>query len=375
MFIRYYDDLDNYIKPNKVLIIYGARRVGKTTLIKNFLATSSYKYKLVSGDNISVKNILQSGAFEQITEFCKGYELIVIDEAQEIENIGLALKIIVDNVENIKVIATGSSSFDLANKIGEPLVGRKKTLTMFTLSQLELKNSFNNIELKENLENYLRFGSYPEVLTSASEKEKIEYLEELIGSYLYKDILSFYAIRSSDTIQKLLRMLAFQIGNEVSIDELAKALAIDNKTVLKYLDLLEKYFIIIKLGAYSSNLRKELNKKNKYYFIDLGIRNALISNFNRLELRDDKGGLWENFVFLERLKRNKYKGKLINIFFWRNYQKKEIDLIEEQNGKIMAYELKWKEKESKNTKSFLNQYPEAKVEIINSTNYLDFVAS
>jgi predicted AAA+ superfamily ATPase len=375
MLPRYYKKLSSYLKSGKVLVIYGARRVGKTTLIQEFLAEYEGKKKLVSGDNIAVQNILASQDFERIFEFCDDLDLLVIDEAQQIKNIGMGLKIIVDHLPHIKVIATGSSSFDLANKIGEPLVGRKKVITLFPLSQLELQECHNQYELKQRLEEYMRFGSYPEVLTIKTIHDKKEYLYDTTESYLYKDILIMNLIKNAEPLQKLVKLLAFNIGNEVSTHELAKQVGVDAKTIKHHLDLLEKNFIIISLQSFSRNLSKELNKKAKYYFCDLGIRNAVIGNFNKMNSRNDIGALWENFCVVERAKRNSYLSYFNNSYFWRTYKQEEVDLIEESDGFLYAYEMKYSEKPKahRGLKAFHAEYNAKEKKIITPENYLDFV--
>lgn len=373
MIKRYFDNLEKYLEKGKVLVIYGPRRVGKTTLLKQYLSKIDKKYKFDSGDNIITQQILSSQNFSKISDYISGYNLLVIDEAQQISNIGLGLKIIVDQNPEVTVIATGSSSFDLANKIGEPLTGRKTTLTLFPIAQMELLEQFNNFELKEKLNDFLVFGSYPDVILAETKQKKIEILNELVNSYLFKDILALEKIRNPGALIKLLKLLAFQVGQPVSVNELAIQLGLGTKTVEKYLDLLEKSFVIKSVGGFSRNLRKEISKKNKYYFYDNGIRNGIIGQFNSLENRNDVGEIWENFVVIERLKRNAYKGNYFDCYFWRNYEQKEIDWLEEGDGKIFGYEIKWKKDKFATPKSFTDAYPEAKVKIINQDNYLDFI--
>ena len=283
MYRRAYDPLDAYLQPNRVLVIYGPRRVGKTTLLQNFLAGTSLKYKLDSGDNVRTQQILSSKAFDQILPYVEGYELLAIDEAQEIPHVGEALKIIVDHAPDIRVIATGSSSFELAGQIGEPLTGRKRSLTLYPIAQSELLSRYNRHELRENLPSFLIFGTYPEVLDAPTREAKIQIVTEIAQSYLLKDILAFDRVRNSKTLLDLLKLLAFQVGNEVSINELATQIGVDVKTVGRHLDLLEKAFVIIRLGGFSRNLRKEITHKAKYYFFDNGLRNALIAQFNGME--------------------------------------------------------------------------------------------
>lgn len=374
MIERFYKNLEDYLKANYVLIIFGPRRVGKTTLLKDYLKQTHFKYKLDSGDNIRIQHLLGSQDFEKILDYAEGYDLIAIDEAQQIPNIGMALKILVDQIPNLRVIATGSSSFDLSQSIGEPLTGRKITLTLFPIAQMELLAIFNKHELKEKLEQYLIFGSYPEVVTSKSRDEKINILLELIDSYLLKDILAHEKIKRSEVLLKLVKLLAFQVGQLVSYHELATQLHIDVKTVSKYLDLLEKSFIIAKLGGFSSNLRNEITRKHKYYFFDNGIRNAVIAQFNPLEMRDDVGKLWENFIFVERLKKCTYAKFYGNRYFWRTYAGQEIDFLEEIENKLHAFEAKWSEKKKiKPPSQWEENYPNSSFNIINPDNYLEFV--
>jgi len=373
---RHYQDLSQYWENNKVLVILGPRRAGKTTLINEFLKTTKLKYKLESGDNLKIQETLSSQNFDKILSFCEGYELIIIDEAQNIPNIGMGLKIIIDNLPNIKVITTGSSSFELANQVGEPLVGRKKTLFLFPFAQLELKNIYNKFELQEKLEEFLIFGNYPEIFTLKNKQQKISNLLELTNSYLLKDILSLENIQKPKQLLKLLKLLAFQVGSEVSCNELSNQLDLDLKTVQRYLDLLEKTFVIKSLSGFSRNLRKEVTKKEKYYFYDLGIRNAIINNFNDLETRNDIGSLWENFIFIERMKFNNYTNNFVNTYFWRTYDKKEIDLIEEKDGELFAYEFKWNAKQKNKIKipqEFLDTYNNSSFQVIDKNNYLDFL--
>jgi predicted AAA+ superfamily ATPase len=373
---RFYDDLNPFLKANRALIIYGPRRVGKTTLLENFIKNTPLKYRLDSGDNIRIQDLLGSQDFPRIIEYAQGYELIVLDEAQYIPNIGMGIKILVDQLPNLKVIATGSSSFDLANQIGEPLTGRKTTLTLYPIAQLELLSKHNNYDLKGKLEEYLIFGSYPQVLTAKTKEEKIRILEELVSSYIFKDILALQQLKGSKILFDLLKLLAFQVGSEVSLNELATNLAIDVKTVGRYLDLLEKAFVVFRLNAFSRNLRSEVASKSKYFFIDNGIRNAVISQFNGLDSRNDVGSLWENFLMMERIKKRSYKNIHGYSYFWRTYEQREIDLIEEREGKLFPYEFKWSTKnEFSSPKSWLLAYPQAEdLSVVTPNNYLEFIA-
>jgi len=375
MLPRFYDNLSSYLKPNKVLFIFGSRQAGKTTLLKKFLSENKdkFRYKLDSGDDINLHAVLGSSDFKKIIEYAKGYDLIAIDEAQKIKGIGQGLKILVDQVPNLKAIVTGSSSFELAGQIGEPLTGRKITLSLYPLSQIEMGNIYNDYELKSRLDDYLIYGAYPEVLTSEVLNDKKRILEELVGSYLLKDILELEKVKSSKLLLDLLRLLAFQIGSEVSLSELGKQLGIEGKTVARYLDLFEKSFVIINIRGFSRNLRKEITKKSKYYFLDNGIRNAIIANFNPLEIRDDIGKLWENFLVVERIKKQSYHQIYSNNYFWRTWNQKEIDWVEERDGKLFGYEFKWKSKPLKAAAAWTENYPDASLEIIDKENYLEFI--
>jgi predicted AAA+ superfamily ATPase len=369
-------DIESSLEPNKVLVIFGPRQVGKTTLVKDFLLQTSFRNRYESGDDTRIHEILGSNDIQKIKEFCEGYDVIAIDEAQRIPNIGMALKIMVDNVPGIRVIATGSSSFELSGQIGEPLTGRKRTLTLFPLSQLELRAFLkNDFDLKGGIEERLIFGSYPEVVTRQSNAEKKEAIEELTHSYLLKDILELEKVKGSKTLLDLLRLIAFQIGSEVSLPELATKTGIDVKTVARYLDLFEKSFVLYNLRGFSRNLRNEVTKKSKYYFYDTGIRNALISNFNPISERNDIGALWENFIFMERMKKREYERIFANTFFWRTWEQQEIDIVEERDGKLFGYEIKWGSAEKVTSPPLWKKtYEDASYEVINRENFIPFVA-
>lgn len=374
MITRFYSDLGSLLQPQRALIIYGPRRVGKTTLLKQFLATTSFRYKLDTGDSIRTQQVLSSQNLPLLREYAEGYDLLALDEAAQIPNIGMGLKMIIDYLPDIRVIATGSSSFDLAHQIGEPLTGRKRTLTLYPIAQLELLSQHNRYELKEKLEEFLIFGSYPEVVTARTKKEKITILQELVDSYIFKDILTLERVKGTKILLDLLRLLAFQIGNQVSLNELSIQLGIDVKTVGRYLDLLEKTFIIMRLGGFSRNLRSEITSKNKYFFLDNGVRNAVIAQFNPLDSRNDAGQLFENFIVMERAKKRSYQGIYGTAYFWRTHQQQEIDLIEERDGKLFAYECKWSTKKNVTPpKEWISTYPNATFAVITPHTYLDFV--
>lgn len=375
MYTRAFEPLEEHIHPNKVLVIYGPRRVGKTTLLRNFLQQTRLKYKLDSGDNIRTQQLLSSQDFAQILPYVEGYDLLAIDEAQNIPNIGMALKIIIDQVPGIRVIVTGSSSFELAGQVGEPLTGRKTTLTLYPMAQSELLLTANRFELREKLPNFLVFGSYPEVLTAATRQGQIDVLSEIANSYLVKDILAFDRIKSSRTLMDLLKLLAFQVGSEVALNELSTQLGVDVKTVKRYLDLLEKAFVVYRLNGFSRNLRQEVTNKSKYYFFDNGIRNAVIAQFNPLDQRNDLGALWENFVITERMKHRMYASIPANAYFWRTYSQQEIDLVEEREGNLFGFEFKWSpQKTVKSPTDWKNTYPDSQFQGITPDNYFDFIS-
>jgi len=368
------ENIDKVIQPGKAVIVYGPRRCGKTTLLKKMLETVKEKYIFANGEDINVQNYLASRSIEKLKRFVGDKRLIVIDEAQKVENIGLNIKLIVDNIPGIKVIATGSSSFDLARQLGEPLTGRKYTLKMFPLAQLELKQRETQAQTDVLLESRLIYGSYPEVVLMGDDSKRVLYLKEIAASYLYRDILELEGIRHADKLVRLLQLLAFQIGKEVSYNELATQLGMSKNTVDKYLDLLEKSFVIFKLKGFSRNLRKEISKNSRYYFYDTGKRNTLINNFNPISMRDDLGMLWENYITSERIKKQEYTGILANNYFWRTYDKKEIDLIEEREGRLYGYEIKWTGKKIKKPAEWLNTYKNSEYHVINKDNYLEFIA-
>lgn len=361
--------------PNKVLILLGARRVGKTELIRTYLKTvPEGSYLQLNGEDIQDANLLKERSVSNYKRLLNKIDLLVIDEAHVIPEIGLKLKLIVDSIENIKVIATGSSVFDLSNSLGEPLVGRKNTLYLFPLSQIEYSQFENYKITTENLEQRLLFGAYPELEKYDDWEDKKDYLYEIINSYLLKDILTYEGIRHSRKIYDLLRLLAFQVGKEVNIQEIANSLQISKNTVVNYMDLLSKVFVIYKVEGFSRNLRKEITKSNRWYFWDNGIRNALIENFNRLDFRNDTGELWENYLAAERIKKQHYQKIKTNNYFWRTYDQQELDWLEVNEDQISAFEFKWNDnKKVKIPGAFSKAYPEASFDLINKNNYLDFI--
>jgi len=364
--------LRKLVSPNKVVIVYGPRRVGKTTLIKKYL--ESYPDCIfVTGEDIFVKEILSSCSIEKLKGFIGKKTLLVIDEAQDIPSIGLNLKLIVDHIPDVKVIATGSSTFDLTKHVGEPLTGRQHIVRMFPISQMELNQIENQSQINANLERRLIYGSYPEIITMESDFLRQEYLHDLSSSILLKDILSLEGIRKSKKLIDLLILIGFQIGQEVSHNELATQLSLSKGAVEKYLDLLEQVFVLINIRGFSRNLRKEVTKTSRYYFVDVGIRNALINNFNYLNRRNDIGKLWENYLVVERLKKQQYQHLWSRNFFWRTYDQKELDWIEEREGSLFGYEFKWGQNILKPPRLWVETYPESSYQCINQDNYLPFI--
>lgn len=360
------------IEPKRVLIIYGPRRVGKTTLLDKYIKTlSGQRVYFSTGDDLDLRKVIQSERRKEILDFARPLDVIAIDEAQFIPSIGLGVKMIIDAFPEKNIILTRSSSLNLSNKIGEPLTGRHFTLTLLPLSQMEMEAS--RFELGVCLEDFLLYGSYPEVLNEPDLERKKKILTELVSSYLFKDALALEAVRSPDTLLDIARCLAFQIGNEVSVNEIARTAKTDAKTASKYLDLLEKMFIIRRVRGFSRNLRNEISKKPKYYFLDNGVRNAVISQFNPLNLRNDIGVLWENFIFMELVKKTGIEGGYENYYFWRTHTGQEIDIVKESSGQITGIECKWSQRVSPAPPLWRQAYPQSPVLTINQDNYLDML--
>lgn len=370
---RCYQELSNYLRPGKVLVLTGPRQVGKTTLVRRYLERSGKRALYVTGDDVRVQEAWGATRLDRLQEIVEGYEVVVIDEAQRVPNIGLSLKLLVDAATPSQLIATGSSSFQLSGQLGEPLTGRQVALRLYPLSQLELRAFRNRGELREHLEEHLIYGSYPEVVTAGSLSEKRRILDELVGSYLLKDVLELERVKSSKVLLDLLRLIAFQIGSQVSHAELGTQLGLDSKTVARYLDLLEKGYVLFNVRGFSRNLRKEITKKSKYYFYDTGVRNAVIANFNDVETRNDTGQLWENFLFVERFKYLAYNGSLANHYFWRTWDGQEIDMVEERQGRHDGYEFKWRDRSAKSPRDWTAAYPDATYSIVSRENWLEFV--
>lgn len=368
--------LHKRLEKNTVLVLYGPRRVGKTTLLEKFKNElgPAFSVKMVNAETSLAEKELSSNAIDQLKTYLGSANVLIIDEAQHIPNIGKTLKLLVDSMPGLSIIASGSASLDLAQKGGEPLTGRKKTLHLYPLSAEEIIQTTSRDQYLSWLPQLLIFGSYPKLFSLPSLEEKKMYLEELSTDYLFKDILSLENIKNSRKLRDLLTLLAFQIGQEVSLSELGTSLGLRKETVARYLDLCEKAFIIINIRGLSRNLRTEVSKTSRYYFYDLGIRNALINNYNHLDLRNDVGMLWENYIVLERLKKQHYDGVLSHNYFWRTYDQKEIDWVEERDGKLFGYEITWSKKTKKIPKLFLENYPGASVEVIQPDNFFSFVA-
>ncbi|MEK7078758.1 MAG: ATP-binding protein [Patescibacteria group bacterium] len=364
--------IEGWVGKGKILVIYGPRQVGKTTLVKSLLSRYGKKQNYFNCEILGVKQALQRQDPQELSGLFGGAQFIVLDEAQKVTNIGLILKIFHDAYPQIQIIATGSSSFELSNKISEPLTGRALEFTLFPLSLQELTQTYSRVDLQGKLESLLRFGSYPEIMNS-SEKDAQVLLDNITSKYLFQDVLEHEQIKKSSLLMNLVQLLALQVGSEVSMNELATTLATGRKTIERYLDLLEKAFVIVRLRSFSRNLRSEIGKKQKIYFYDLGIRNSLIAQYNPLHLRDDVGALWENFVIIERLKYLKNNQISSNTFFWRTHDQKEIDYIEESNGKLHGYEIKWNKDTYKKPQDFLNTYKNSDIILINKNNFFDLL--
>lgn len=366
--------LQKSLVPNKVVVLLGPRRVGKTVLINQVLKEITEPYLLLNGEDIATRELFARRSVENFRQLLGGKLLLVIDEAQKIPDIGNSLKLMIDEIKGLRALITGSSAFDVENYTGEPLTGRKITYRLFALSEGEYDQIESPLVKKDKLRSRLIYGNYPELIQLPSKEEKNRYLNDLVSSYLLKDILAFENIRNSDQIVSLLRLLAFQVGNLVSTTELGRQLGMSGNTVSKYLDLLSKVFIIHRVGGFSRNLRKEITKNSKWYFLDNGIRNILVANVNPIELRNDLGQLWENYMISERVKFQSYTGMIVNNYFWRTYDQQEIDWVEERGGKLYGYEFKWgTKKKPKEPGAWKGNYPEATFEVIHPDNYLEWI--
>ncbi|MDD5185448.1 MAG: ATP-binding protein [Paludibacter sp.] len=356
----------------KAIVIIGPRQVGKTTLLHLISEKTDKKLLFLNCDEPDIRKKLELPTSTQLKAIIGDAELIMIDEAQRVKDIGITLKLLIDNLPDKQVVVTGSSALELSNSINEPLTGRKFEYKMLPFSFAEMVNANGLLEESRLLEHRMIYGMYPDVVNNQGDEREV--LTNIVSSYLYKDIFDFQDIRKPEIIEKLLQALALQVGSEVSINELAQLIGIDNSTILRYTDLLEKSYIIFHLNSYSRNIRNELKKSRKIYFYDNGVRNALISNLNPLGLRTDVGALWENFLLSERIKRNNYEGNYANCYFWRTTQQQEIDFIEDKDGILNCYEFKWNTtKKAKLTSTFATNYPNHTFKLINQDNYIDFI--
>lgn len=353
------DNIVRKLQSNKVVIVFGARRVGKTVLVKEILEKVKEPVLSLNGEDIHVHDKLAIRSVENYRQILGSYKLLYIDEAQKISEIGLKLKLMIDEIKDLRVIISGSSSFGIHKDAGEPLTGRKYTFNLFALSEHEFDQIENKITKIDKVRERLIYGNYPELIHLPDREDKIDYLNEMVSSYLLKDILVYENIKNSQKIFNLLRLIAFQIGGEVSLQELGNQLWISKNTVEKYLDLLSKVFILHKVEGFSRNLRKEITKNSRWYFLDNGVRNAVIANFNPIESRNDIGALWDNYMISERLKFQEYKRLSSNNYFWRTYDQQEVDWVEERDGSLFGYEFKWKESKVKIPSQWKNAYPDA----------------
>lgn len=364
--------ITKHLFKGKIIVIYGARQTGKTTVVKKILENSPADAKYYNCDESDIRASFENAQTStNLKQIIGNTRLIVIDEAQRVSDIGLKLKLLADNFPDQQILATGSSSFDLANKIAEPLTGRTYEFQLFPFSLKELSSVWDKTEMTRQLENLLIYGSYPGVVSASSLEEKAVQLKQLTNQYLFKDILTFGRIRKTDFLEKFCAALALQTGNEVSTNELSSLLTVSKDTITSFLDILEQSFILFRLGSFSRNLRKELAKSKKVFFLDTGIRNILINNLNPLDLRLDKGALWENFVISEIKKRQFWAVSKFPLYFWRTYDRQEIDLIEDKNGKLIATEIKWQKSRKNPPKIWKSTYPNSSFSTITRESFLN----
>ncbi|PRY36479.1 hypothetical protein CLV58_11269 [Spirosoma oryzae] len=368
-----FDTLRAQLQSNKVVTLIGARRVGKTVLMNRLAESFDGQQLILNGDDLATTELLADRRVASYKRWLGNTTLLLIDEAQVIPEVGKSLKLLIDSFPELTIFATGSSAFELTNRTGEPLVGRQLTYTLYPLAQLELAETETYLQTRANLPERLVFGSYPDIVQMDQNDDRIDYLKSMVSSYLLKDILLFEQVRNATKILQLLQLVAHQVGSEVSYDELSRQLQIDRNTVVRYLDLLTKVFIIFRLGGYSNNLRKEVTKSSKWYFFDNGIRNALINNFAWPDKRNDIGALWENYLIAERVKRNAYRRTHVSTYFWRTYDQQELDWLEEKDGALQAFEMKWHTNTVRFPKGFQAAYPDASMNVVNPDTYLDFV--
>lgn len=369
MFTRTIENtIKDKINSGKAIVVVGARQVGKTTLLKRILKDKEYLF--LDADDPSTRNLLQNPTTEQIRTFLGDYQYVFLDEAQRIPGIGLTLKIITDQFNEVQLFVSGSSSFDLGNELNDPLTGRKWEYELFPISWEEYENKIGFIKAEQQIENRLLYGFYPEVINNPGKEREI--LKNLVNSYLYRDILAFSGIRKSEVLEKLLQALALQTGQEVNYNELSQLIGINKITIQKYIEILEKGYIVFRLHSFSRNIRNEIKQNRKIYFSDNGIKNMILGNFTQLDLRMDKGALWENFLVSERRKQNLYKDTFAKMYFWRTKQQQEIDFVEENNGQITGFEFKWNNKKTKFPQNFMETY-NAEEHVIDRNNFREFV--
>lgn len=368
--------IEDELGKQKVVLLYGTRRTGKTTIIENIAARHGNEALLLQGEDMDVANLLQQRTVANFRRLINGKKIIIIDEAQAIPEIGKILKLMIDTIKGISIIATGSSSFDLVYHAGEPLVGRHIVHYLFPIAQVELSAVEDRLTTRQQLEHRLIYGGYPELWQLPDQQDQENYLKQLVNSYLLKDLLTLENVKGANVLYKLLQMLAWQVGSQVSTTQLGNALQLNKATVERYLDLLSKVFIIFPLWGYSKNLRKEVTKSKKWYFYDNGISNALINNFSPLQSRNDVGQLWEQYILSERMKFNSYRGYYPQYFFWRTYDGQEIDLLELDNHQqLHAFECKWRNQQVKTPAAFARSYPDALFTPLHQGNYLDWVTT
>jgi predicted AAA+ superfamily ATPase len=368
------ENIEKDFFKGKIIVMLGARQVGKSTLIKLLPSCKVHKTLWLDGENADVHQLLNNANSERLKQLAANHKIVVIDEAQKIDNIGSILKLFADYNKAIQVVASGSSAFELRNSLNEPLTGRKFEFKLFPLSFMEMVKHTDLLQEVRELPKRLVFGYYPEIVTQPNDAERL--LRFLSDSYLYKDIFLFKGIKKPEKMLELLKLLAWQIGSEVNYNELSNSLKIDNQTVESYIEMLEQAFVIYKLPAYHTNQRTELKKSKKIYFNDLGIRNALINDFRHIEIRNDARALFENFIINELRKQNEYGQVYANFYFWRNTDQREIDLIIEKNNQLQTFEIKWNPtKKARLTKSFTNMYGETQFKVIHRENFFDVLAN
>lgn len=366
--------LKERLEPQRAVILFGSRRVGKTMLMRKITEEFNGKTLTLSGEDFDSRALLEDCSASNYSRLLEGYDLLAVDEAQMMPEIGRKLKLIVDEIPNIRVFATGSSSFDLNNQTGEPLVGRAVKFLLLPFSQGELSKQENPLQTRRRLEDRLLYGAYPDVALQEKKERKIEYLKDMVEAYLLKDLFVMDGIKNSSKLITLLRLVAYQVGSEISYDELSKQTGLSRNTVEKYLDLLSKVYVIYRVGGFARNLRKEISKACKWYFYDTGVRNAVINNFMPVALRDDIGALWENYIISERIKRSNNLRLMHDFYFWKTYDRQEIDIVEAQPDMgLSAFEVKWGDKHPKCPVAFASAYPDAKFSVVNRDNYLDFL--